>query len=92
VTNLGFPIKSELECGHNLLDENVYKISVAFSDCTEQGCSVRTYVKRIREWGATGWKTDKSVVDFRGFIFEVKDGLLEELIVSADGKLSEIVK
>jgi len=89
--NYPFPITAMNECNQGKVNEKTYKISVVYSDCIDQGCAVRTYVKRIREWCATGWETTSSVVDISGFRFEVLDGLRVALLGSTDGKLSGIV-
>ena len=78
--NYPFAIQAAGECSWETITDRTYKLSVSFSDCLEQKCSVRTYVKRIREWCGTGWKTREYIQILRGFKFEVMDGLKSELI------------
>jgi hypothetical protein len=82
--NYPFLIRALENCSRELITEQTYKLSVSFSDCSGQSCSARTYVKRIREWCGTGWKTVKSNVNVGGFLFDVTDGLEEEILKISD--------
>ena len=82
--NYPFPIRAAEACSQETITEQTYKLSVSFSDCLGQSCSARTYVKRIREWCGTGWKTVKSNVNVGGFLFDVTDGLEEEILKISD--------
>jgi hypothetical protein len=85
--NYPFPIWAAETCSRETITEQTYKLSVSISDCSGQSCSARTYVKRIREWCGTVWKTTRSVVNVDGFEFAVLDGLEVELLKSEVGDL-----
>jgi hypothetical protein len=80
-----FNIAAVSDCTRDLVDERTYTVSVVFSNCIGNECSARTYVKRNREWCATGWKTEKSEVNIDGIEFAVLDGLLEEKLTPVVG-------
>jgi hypothetical protein len=79
-----FPIFHGDQCKTDLsddeYDEYQYRISVAFSGCTDVGCSVRTQIKRNGDWCGYGRRTTNSISIIDGFEFSVLDGLLVEKI------------
>jgi hypothetical protein len=88
--NYPFAIQAAGECSQETITDRTYKLSVSFSDCSGQICSARTYVKRIREWCGTGWKTNKYIQILRGIKFEVLEGLETEKVTSNESQSSNL--
>jgi hypothetical protein len=80
--SLFFLVRADSDCGKGRIDDQTYKISTVFSNCSNKSCSVRTYIKRVNEWCGTGWMTTKSAVNVEGFEFTVLDGLMVERLGS----------
>ena len=85
--NFSFKIDHIRECTGDRVDERTHTVSIVFSDCARNKCSVRSFVKRNFERCGTGWKTSHLTKYIDGFQFEVIDGPRERILGAGETKL-----